>query len=413
MARRIIAALLIIVATVLAPVAIVGLWAERTLTDTQVFVETIAPLADDPQVRQVVATEVSASLVEAVDAETRLNEALGKLSGPLAGLVDSPAIVDSLAAGINGAIESGVQSYTQGDRFGELWTALATDLQRAFVAAINRDTSDAAVTLQQGQLVLDTKVAAEKVQAELVAKGVPFADQLDRVPGRDVVLADTPRLQTAVDVLRVVLPVASWLWAVVLGMLVLGAVLWRPRARGLMWAGLGLGLAGGLTWLALRVGETSLVAAAPAGYGGLLDSLAGILLRFLANALLVMVALGVAALLAGWLAGGARSGTRVRDMITRPIHRWSAPLADTWVGRFTSDHQMFVPTLRAVVIVLGVVVLFAAERLTPGQVLWTALLVGLALLLVEVVEGAGRSLEATRAGALVARADEDVAPAQG
>ncbi|HEX6886868.1 MAG TPA: hypothetical protein VF143_02080 [Candidatus Nanopelagicales bacterium] len=413
MARRIIAALLIIVATVLAPVAIVGLWAERTLTDTQVFVETIAPLADDPQVRQVVATEVSGSLVAAVDAENRINEALGKLSGPLAGLVDSEAVVSSLAAGINGAIESGVQSYTQSDRFGELWTAIATDLQRAFVAAINRDTTDAAVTLQQGQLVLNTKVAAEKVQAELVAKGVPFADQLDKVPGRDIELADTPRLQTAVDVLRVVLPVASWLWAVVLAMLVLGAVLWRPRARGLMWAGLGLGLAGGLTWLALQAGETGLVAAAPAGYGGLLDSLAGILLRFLATALLVMVALGLAALLAGWLAGGSRSGTRVRDMITRPLHRWSAPLADTWVGRFTSDHQMFVPTLRAVVIVLGVVALFAADRLTPGQVLWTALLVGLGLLVVEVAEGAGRSLEATRAGAVVARADEDLASAQG
>jgi hypothetical protein len=404
MARRIIAALLIVLATLLAPVAVIGLWAQQTLTDTQTFVDTIEPLAEDPEVREVVATEVSASLIETLDAETRLNEVLGNLSGPLAGLVDSEAVVSSLAAGINSAIQSGVETYTQSEQFGEVWTAIATDVQGAFVAAINRDTTEAAVTLQEGTIVLNTKLAAERVQAELVAKGVPFADQLDRVPGRDVVLADTPRLQTAVDVLRIVLPVAGWLWAAVLIMFVLGAVLWRPRARGVMWAGLGLALGGGLTWVALVLGEASLVAAAPPEYGGLLASLTTTLLRFLANALLVVTALGLAALAAGWLGGGTSSGRRVRTMVTTPVHRWSRPLADTWVGRFTSEHPMFVPTLRAVVIALGIWALFAADRLTPAQVLWTAFAVALGLLLVEVVEGAGRTFEQARSGAVVAEA---------
>jgi hypothetical protein len=406
MARRIIAALLVVLATVLAPFAVIGLWAERTITDTGIFVETIAPLSEDPQVRQVLGTEMTTALVEAVDAEARLTQALGDLSGPLGQLVDTEVVVESLVSGINGAIESRVQSYVQSDRFGELWTAVATDLQRGFVAAINRDTSDAAVTLQEGQLVLDTKVATEKVQADLVARGVPFTDQLDRVPGREVVLADTPGLQTAVDVLSIVLPVASWLWAVVLVLLLVGVLLWPPRSRGLMWAGLGLALAGGLTYLVLELGQASVQATAPGGFGGLVGAMTEILLRFLANALLVLMAIGLAALLGGWLGGGARSGTRVRDMITGPVHRWSTPLADTWLGRFTSEHPMFVPTLRALVIVLGVAWLFATERLTPGRVAWTATAAALGLLLVEVVEGAGRNREAVRSGALVASGAE-------
>ena len=404
MARRIVAALLIIVATVLAPVAITGLWAQRTLTDTQLFVETVAPLADDPQVRQTVSTEVSSALVEAVDAKTRLQEAVGNFDGPVAQLVDNDVILNSIASGINGAIESGVQQYTQSDRFGDAWLAITTKLQEGLVAMINRDTSNAAVTLQEGQIVLDTKVAAEKVQAELVAKGVPFADQLDRVPGRDLVLADTPRLQTAADVLHIALPVASWLWWVVMGLFLVGALLWPRRARGFMWAGLGLLLAGGVTYLVLGIGEDQVVGSAPSAYTGVMTSLLSVLLRFLANALLVMVCVGAAFLVAGWLAGGANSGRRVRQMVTDPIHRWSTPLADTWLGRFTGQHPMLVPTLRAIVVALGIGYLFAAARLTPGQVLWTAVAVIVGLLVVEVVEGSGLGFEKAHAGALVAEA---------
>ena len=129
-------------------------------------------------------------------------------------------------------------------------------------------------------------------------------------------------------------------------------------------------------------------------------------MRFLANALLVMLCIGVAFLAAGWLAGGARSGIRVRQMVTDPIHRWSTPLADTWLGRFTGQHPMLVPTLRAIVVALGIGFLFAAARLTPSQVLWTAVAVVLGLLVAEVVEGAGLGFEKGHAGALVAEAPQ-------
>ena len=46
MARRIIAALLIILATILAPFGAGALWAERTITEADTFTETLAPLAE-------------------------------------------------------------------------------------------------------------------------------------------------------------------------------------------------------------------------------------------------------------------------------------------------------------------------------------------------------------------------------
>lgn len=403
MARRIIAALLIVLASFLAPFALGALWAERTITETDTFVETLAPLADDPAVQQTVATEVSTAIIEAVDAQGRVEQALSQVNGPLAGLRPDSAIAEGIASGINGAIESGVTAYTQGDRFGDAWTAISTVLQEQFVALINRDAAGAAVTLQEGQIVLDTKVAVEKVTERLSERGVPFVDALE-VPGREVVLADTPNLQTAATALRIFLPVANWLWVVVLVMFVVGVLLWRPRARGLLWTGLGLTVGGGLTFAALDLGEAALVAAAPSDFAGALSAVTTTMLRFLVNALLVMVSLGVALMLAGWLAGATKSGRKVRLALADAAHRWGSPLADGPIGRFTSEHQMLVPTLRGIVLAVAIAYLVLLDRLSPSIILWTALATAVALLLVEIIEGAGRGYEAPRAGALVAEA---------
>jgi hypothetical protein len=404
MFRRIVAAILVLLATLLAPFAVGALWAERTITETDTFAETLAPLADDPVVRQTVATEVSAALVEALDAQARIEEALSKINGPLAqARPDDSVIAGAIASGINGAIESGVQQYTQSERFGDLWLLVAGELQQGFMNLVERDPAQAAVGLQDGQLVLDTKIAVEKVQALLVERGVPFADKLE-VPGRDIVLADTPNLQLAADALRIFLPVASWLWIVVLLMFLAGVLLWRPRSRGLLWAGLGLAIAGGLTYAALDLGQRGLVSQAPAGYAALLESVSTTMLRFLVNALLVMITLGITLLVAGWLAGATKSGRKVRLMIADAAHRWGTPLADSPLGRFTSEHPMFVPTLRGIALVVALGFLVAVDRLSPAMVFWTAVGVAVALLVIEVVEGSGLARERAHAGALVAEA---------
>ncbi len=410
MARRIIAALLIVVASLLAPFAVGGLWAQQTLTETDAFTETLAPLVDDPLVQQTVSTEVTDAIVGAVDAEARAEKLLGDLSGPLADLRSSTSadsvIAAAIASGVNNAIASGVDSYVQSDQFGQGWTALTTVLHEEFVKLLERDTTDAALMLQDGQVVLNTSNALEQIQAQLADRGLTFAAELD-IPGRDIVLADAPNLQLVSDALAIFIPVATWLWAVVLLMFLAGILLWRPKSRGMLWTGLGLSLGGVLLFSGVNLGEAQIVDAAPTGYSALVESVSTTLLRFLINSVLVMISLGLTLMLAGWLAGATKSGRRVRDWFADLAHRWGSPLADGPIGRFTSDHPMLVPTLRGIVLVLALGFLLLADRLSPSIVLWTAVATALALLVVEIIEGAGRGYEQPRAGALVAQADHD------
>jgi hypothetical protein len=194
----------------------------------------------------------------------------------------------------------------------------------------------------------------------------------------------------------------------VLVMFLIGILLWRPRSRGIMWTGVGLAVGGALMFAGLNLGQATLVTEAPDAYAAVFSAVTTTLLRFLVNAFLVMICLGIALAIAGWLAGATKSGRKVRDAIATAAHRWGSPLADGPVGRFTADHPMLVPTLRAIVIALTAAYLLLVERRSPSMIFWAFGLMALGLLLVEIIEGAGRGYEDNRAGAMVAQAGRPV-----
>jgi hypothetical protein len=389
MIRRTIAALLVLIATILAPFAVGAYWVERTLMDAQQFGETIAPLADDPQVKQVIQQEATTAIIDALDVEQRLPEVL------------PPALTQAIASGVNSAVSDGVSRYVNGPRFGTLWTKVSQRLQQGIVRLVEHS-DEGAVTLQEGKLVLDTTEVLTTIQQQLVADGIPFVGSVDVSQyGKDIVLADTPNLQVAIDALSIFLPVARWVWVLVVALFVAGVLLWRPRSRGLLWTGIGLVVGGGVTWVALGLGQAWLSDAAPTPQlGTLAETVTETLVRFLANALLVMVALGLALAVAAWLAGATRSGRRVRDAIRGYAHRLGQPFADGAVGRATARVPLLIPTLRALVILGAFWWAIAADPLHPSTIAWILLTVGVLMFCIEILEGAGRNRDGMASGAV-------------
>jgi len=70
------AALLIIVASLLAPFAVGALWADRTITETDTFVEPWRPLQTTQPSSRRSRPRSPTALIDAIDAKTRVSEAL-------------------------------------------------------------------------------------------------------------------------------------------------------------------------------------------------------------------------------------------------------------------------------------------------------------------------------------------------
>ena len=62
-------AVLIVVACVLAPLSVASVWASSVLSNTDRYVETVAPMADDPAVQDALAAKVTSAVFENLDLE--------------------------------------------------------------------------------------------------------------------------------------------------------------------------------------------------------------------------------------------------------------------------------------------------------------------------------------------------------
>ena len=103
----------LLLAALLTTPAAVAYWGQRTLNDTQRYVDTVGPLVESQEVQDVLATAVTDAIQQQVDTEALLNEAF-------AGVVDDAPrlelLVGPLAAAIDGAVERQVGRFELADR---------------------------------------------------------------------------------------------------------------------------------------------------------------------------------------------------------------------------------------------------------------------------------------------------------
>lgn len=183
-----------VVALVLTPGALVGVWAANSVTDTSAYVETVGPLADDPDVQQLVATQVTTAI------EGRLPAA--EQARPL--------------------VRRASLTVISGPGFAEVWREANRGVHRDLVAVLEGDR--AANIDELGRVRLDLTPVTDAVVQVLEDRGVPGAGRLPEVPA-SVPVAEVEQLEQArtayeqLDRLGWVMPVA-WVVAVLLGIAV-------------------------------------------------------------------------------------------------------------------------------------------------------------------------------------------------
>ncbi len=389
-ARTISALICFILAAVLTTPAALAFWGQRTLTNTQRYIETVGPLVQSPQVQEAIGSAAIQTFEQQVDIEAILNNVFAQV------LTDRPRLqllVGPLASGVNSLIEREVREFVASDTFADLWVAAQTRAQQALVRVMEGDTSGA-VSLQGDKLVLDIGEVLDQVKQRLIARGLTV---LQNVPipdvNKQIVLMDAPQLAQARTIYAFTKPVASWLLpTVVLLYLIAFAV---ARRRPLITAAIGVSLAVNALSIAfmLTVGERLFVNAFS---GTLLAPATTViyvqLLAFLTRGWQVILWLGIILLAAGWFAGITKSGTTSRRWVSSGLRTGGAgvgteALAPTgrWVGAN-------VGWLRVVAVAVGFVVLLWGLDTSVSRLVWSAVLVVALLALIELLAGteAGR-----------------------
>src|SRR6266516_1002059 len=299
--RRALVATLVIVSVVLVPLAGVSVWVRNLVLDTNHYVDTVAPLAKNRAITDVVAKRATDRLFQQVDVQARAKAALPDRAQFLAG-----------------PLSSGVQTFTHtaAER------ALATEQfaivgknanRRAHTSVVKVLTGEGRnVSIKHDKVVLDLSAEIDDIVKRLDERGVTVFDGLaKKQKNLQVELFDASQLEKArsavhlIDRLRIVL--------VVLVFVLLGAALALSgnRRRTLMRWGIGLVAAMAVTAVLLALGRSAYLSVAKNH-----DAAAAafdILVRYLRNGIRVIAALGIVVALAAFLSGPSRLAVWIRE----------------------------------------------------------------------------------------------------
>ena len=172
--RTVAAVVLVVVALLLAPVAVISAWARIQLVDTEQFVATFAPLAEEPAVQSYIGDQVTAAIEEQVDIPTLtsdLFDGIKQLDLPpraeqALGLLEAPA-TQGLQSLVSGIVDRVVES----PAFADMWATALRASHRAFVAAVQGDPDAALAIGGDGTISVQLGPIIETVKDRLVRAG--------------------------------------------------------------------------------------------------------------------------------------------------------------------------------------------------------------------------------------------------
>lgn len=382
-------AVLITLACVLAPLSVTSVWASTQVSDTEQYVQTVAPLAKDPAVQAAIAEKVSSAVLEYIDVETLTTDLLQTLAQ---GNNMPPRIATALPA-LAAPISNGVESFTRtqvskivaSPQFAVVW-AQVNRLAHEQVVTLLEGNQGGAVSAQGDTITLNLGPVIQQVKERLVAQGFTLAERVPTID-RSFVLAQSEGITKAQGFYRLLTTLGTWLPFVAIALLAGGVFLARDRRRALLRGSLGVVAAMVVLGLVLAVGRVMYLSAVPPDVlsqpaaATVFDTF----VRFLRTGLRATAVLGLLVAIAAFVTGPAPAAVRTRGFLEHGVGSLrggaeAAGLKTGPVGAWTYTHKR---GLRVGILIAAGLVLVFWTRPTAGVVLLTALLCLLALGVIE------------------------------
>ncbi|MFI9587360.1 hypothetical protein ACIHCQ_37335 [Streptomyces sp. NPDC052236] len=375
------ASVLLLLALLLAPLAVVAAWVQDTVSDTDRYVETVAPLASEPPVQDVVINRLTDRVVDNVDVKAvtdSLTKALQDAGAPPRVVEGANSLTAPLHNAVRTVVDRTVSRVITSDAFQQAWEGANRRAHAAVVSMLTRD-SDGVVRAEGDTVQLDVGEVVDRVRERLVDAGF---DKAAAIPDTDrtITLFQTEELGKAKDTMRVLDIVGVWLPVVTVVLAAL-AVWTAPAHRVmLMITATGVGVMMVVLLVALAVARRVYLDSVPPATLPP-DAAAAIydtFVRFLRASTRTLLVVSVITALAAYLYGPGPPARAVRTTAERGTAAAGRGLRRAGVrtgstGRWLTDHRAWTT---GGVITAGALVLVLWNHPTAGAV---ALVLGVAL----------------------------------
>ena len=382
--RAPVAAVLIVLGCVLAPEAVVGVWAGNLVSNTSRYVATVQPLIDDPAIQNVLTDRITNQITSRLNVTALVNQASTQLNSK--GLTRISSLLTTfgpqIASSVNGFIRSTVHSIITSHAMAVAWMQVNTIAHQSLVNVLSGQ-NGGVLSTKNNQIVLNLEPLIAVAKQQLVARGFSLANSIPTV-NATVPLFEAKDLAKAqagyrlVKAERIVLPILTLL------LLAGGVFVARGRRRALIGAGLGLAASMLILGIGLLITRSIYLSSVPSSVlpADAAAAAYDALVHFLREGLRVVLAVGLVVAIAAFFTGPSRTAVQTRSGLKSGIE-WIRHFGERRgvstgpVGLWTYAHRR---GLR-----IGAVALFALIFVFWGQP--TALVVILLVILLLVVLG--------------------------
>jgi hypothetical protein len=367
--RKVAVALLLVVASILAPLAVISVWTKNTLLDTDQYVDTVGPLARNEAIIDAAARNISDALISSTDVEAKIKDAL-------------PPRAQFIAGPVSESLETLIQRVAvrllSSDQFETVWERAN---RRAHDQVVDVLTGEGkTVETANGEVVVNLTPVVDRVKKKLNDLGIDVFNDVsaERISPR-LVLFQSDELEQAQGLTNLLQKGAVVLPIVTLLLFAAAIALSRARRKTVLHAGLGLAIGMLVILTAFNVGRTFYLDAVKSANRDAAAAVYDQVLNFLRLSARTGFVIGILIAIGAWLAGPTSTATRLRALTKGGADRELATDGFAgWVARSRTG-------LRIAYVALGAIVLVAWSHPKPITVLVIALIVVILMVVTEVV----------------------------
>lgn len=387
--RPVLTTILVIIIAVLSPLAVVARWTHDEISDTDRYIQTIGPLADDPAVQNAITNRITDEILSRLQIQAVTDDAVQALAArglPPAAAASLQALGTPLSNAIEGFIRDQVAKLVASDAFQTAWEEANREAHASMVAVLTgKDTG--AIQVSDDTVSVNLATVIEAVKQQLSARGFTLVDKLPTINAQ-YTLFQSADITKAQNGFRLLSALNTWLPIMLLVLLAVALAIARNRRRTLIAAMLAIAASMLVLGVALNGSRMVYLGALPsdvdqAAAGAIYDQLAS----FLRVGLRAILVVSLAVAFIAWVSGSGRAARRVRSGTNRAIGsvRSGGERAGLDTGRFGLFLHVNRAVIRGAVLGLALLIYVMADHPTGMFAFGLLVAAGVVLLIVELL----------------------------